>query len=71
MAEIIDYGFDNIKRVAERLREGKVGILPVDTIYGISSVVSEEGSERIYEIKERPQNKSFIVLMTKDRKSVV
>ena len=67
MAEIIDYGFENIGRVAECLEKGEVGILPVDTIYGISSVVSEEGSERIYEIKERPQNKSFIVLMTKEQ----
>ncbi len=67
MAEIIDYGFGNIERVAECLGKGMVGILPVDTIYGISSTVSEEGSARIYEIKERPRNKNFIVLMTKDQ----
>ena len=67
MAQIIDYGYESIPRVAECLRDGMVGILPVDTIYGISSTVTEEGSRRIYEIKERPQNKSFIVLMTKEQ----
>lgn len=67
MSEIIDYTFDNIPLVAERLKMGDVGIIPCDTIYGISSTVTEEGCERIYEIKKRPQSKAFIVLMTKDQ----
>ncbi len=67
MSEIIDYSFDNIPLVAERLKKGEVGIIPCDTIYGISSTVTPEGCERIYEIKKRPQSKSFIVLMTKEQ----
>lgn len=67
MSQILDYTSDNIKLVAEMLKRGDVGIIPCDTIYGISSTVSEEGCERIYEIKKRPQSKAFIVLMTKEQ----
>ena len=42
-----------------------MGIIPSDTIYGISSMVNEEAMERIYEIKERPQSKKLIVLSDK------
>ncbi len=65
MAEIIEHNFENIELVASRLKEGRVGIIPCDTIYGISTTVTKEGSEKIYEIKNRPQNKAFIILMTK------
>ncbi len=67
MSQIIDYTSDNIPLVAEKLKKGEVGIIPCDTIYGISSTVSKEGCERIYEIKKRPQSKAFIVLMTKEQ----
>lgn len=67
MAEIIDYSYENIPLIAELLRKEKVGALPCDTIYGISAVVGESTGERIYEIKNRPQSKSFITLMTKDQ----
>lgn len=67
MAKIIEHTSSNIPLVAQLLKEGKVGIIPCDTIYGISTTVTKEGSEKIYEIKNRPQNKSFIVLMTKDQ----
>ena len=64
-AEIIDYKTENIPLIAERLKRGEVGIFPCDTIYGICACVCEESAERIYEIKHRPQSKSFIELMTK------
>lgn len=67
MAEIIDYSYGNIPRIAELLRERKVGALPCDTIYGISALVGDDTGGRIYEIKNRPQNKSFITLMTKEQ----
>jgi len=67
MARIINHTPDNIPEVAERLRRGEICALPCDTIYGISGIVTALSSERIYEIKERPASKSFIVLMTKEQ----
>ena len=52
------------RRVGELLREGKAGIIPCDTIYGLSAIVHPDCAQRLYEIKRRPQSKSFIVLMT-------
>ena len=64
MAAIIEV--NNIEDTIKRLRNGEVGIIPSDTIYGISSLVTEEAMERIYEIKERPQSKKLIVLSDKN-----
>lgn len=65
MAQIIEYRRENIERIASLFRKGKLGVIPCDTIYGISGCVRDDVRERIYEVKERPQSKSFIVLMTK------
>ncbi len=62
------YDYDNsLERTAALLKAGKVGVLPCDTIYGICAIADEERAERIYEIKERPLNKSFITLLSKDQ----
>lgn len=63
MAVIVDV--ENIEETVKRLKAGEVGIIPSDTIYGISSLVDDEAMERIYEIKERPQSKKLIVLSDK------
>ena len=60
MTAIID--FDNKEEVVMRLKRGEVGIIPSDTIYGISAIVSDKTMDRIYEIKNRPQSKKLIVL---------
>lgn len=52
------------ERVGMMLREGAVGALPCDTIYGLSGIVGKASADRLYEIKRRPQSKSFITLMT-------
>ena len=65
MAKILDYTEASIEEIAERLNRGEVGIFPCDTIYGICAKASKESADRIYEIKERPQSKSFIELMLK------
>ena len=52
------------ERVGRLLRDGRVGVIPCDTIYGLSGIVDMESAERLYEIKRRPQSKSFITLMT-------
>ena len=67
MAVILNHDAEDIEKVAERLKRGEICAVPCDTIYGLSGIVSPLSSERIYEIKERPKNKSFIVLMTKEQ----
>ncbi|MBR1918318.1 MAG: L-threonylcarbamoyladenylate synthase [Spirochaetales bacterium] len=52
------------ERIASLLRENRVGVIPCDTIYGISACANRESAERILEIKRRPKNKSFITLST-------
>ena len=55
-----------VGRVGTLLKEGKAGIIPCDTIYGLSAIAVPECGERLYEIKRRPQSKSFIMLMSKE-----
>ena len=53
-----------VDELAARLMTNEVGIFPVDTIYGIQTIKSESGAERLYELKKRPKSKNFIELMT-------
>lgn len=51
-------------KIAGLLQTGGVGVLPTDTIYGIvGSALLPEVVERIYELKERSDDKPFIVLI--------
>ncbi len=53
----------NNKKIIQYLQDGKVLVLPTDTIYGFSCLVSNKKAiEKIYTIKERPKEKSFIIL---------
>ena len=54
------------EKAGEMLLSGCVGVIPCDTIYGLSGKVSAEIGERLYGIKRRPESKSFITLMTPD-----
>jgi L-threonylcarbamoyladenylate synthase len=52
------------KEAGQLLKAGKIGVIPTDTIYGISSLASREDLiEEIYEIKKRDRNKPFIFLI--------
>ncbi len=53
-----------VEKIASLLRENRVGVIPCDTIYGISAAACRETAERILEIKRRPKNKNFITLTT-------
>ncbi|MCR5732484.1 MAG: L-threonylcarbamoyladenylate synthase [Sphaerochaetaceae bacterium] len=67
MTSIFDYQEKGLEeKVASLLQEGKVGIIPCDTIYGISARANKETAERILEIKRRPKNKNFITLYSKE-----
>lgn len=48
--------------ISELLKKNMIGIIPCDTIYGISAKVNEETSEKIYELKKRKEGKRFITL---------
>ena len=65
-AEIIERSDECAERTGRLLSEGCVGILPCDTIYGLSGIADKPRADRIYEIKRRPLSKSFIILMDKD-----
>ena len=54
---------DEIKRTVDVLKNGGVILYPTDTIWGIGCMASDtKAIDRIYEIKERPSHKSFILL---------
>jgi L-threonylcarbamoyladenylate synthase len=58
------YTIDQINEIADELISGKVGVLPTDTIYGIhASATNFEAIERIYQIKQRDNDKPFIILV--------
>lgn len=51
---------------AKYISAGKVIILPTSTIYGLSCKYDDKNAlERIYELKQRPKNLPFIVLISK------
>lgn len=55
---------DSIEKCVELLKEGKVLILPTDTVYGFSGIVGKT-SEKIRKIKGREETKPFIELIGK------
>lgn len=63
---IFDYCQDSIDNVCKLLLENKIGAIPCDTIYGFSGIANEITKEKIFEIKQRPQNKNLITLTSID-----
>lgn len=55
---------DELKQVAQLLKEGKVILYPTDTIWGIGcDATNAEAVKRVYEIKKRIDSKSMLVLL--------
>ena len=53
------------KKIIEVLKNGGVGVLPTDTLYGlVGSALSQSVVERIYKIKNRNDSKPLIVLIS-------
>jgi L-threonylcarbamoyladenylate synthase len=51
-------------KIIEALKDGKVGLLPSDTIYGLScSALNEKAIKRIYKLKGRDYDKPLIILL--------
>lgn len=55
-----------IDRLVELLSTDAVGVIPADTIYGLSGVADDVTSERIFSVKERPASKNLIMLASLD-----
>lgn len=54
---------ETIKIVADLLKEGGIGVLPCDTIYGLSSIVGI-GEKPLMHVKNRPDSKRFLLICT-------
>lgn len=55
-----------IKQAADVLKEGGLVIIPTDTVYGIAANISNKDAiDRLYEIKRRPKEKPFSLLIDK------
>jgi L-threonylcarbamoyladenylate synthase len=55
---------EDIKQTLEYLRQGGVILYPTDTIWGLGCDATDEKSvDKIFTIKNRPQNKSMIILV--------
>jgi len=54
---------ETVEIVANFLKEGGIGVLPCDTIYGLSSIYGI-GEKPLRFIKKRPDYKPFIILCT-------
>ena len=53
-----------VNKAIESLREGKTILYPTDTIWGIGCDATDEAAvQRIFELKNRPENKSFLALV--------
>ncbi len=53
-----------LKEVADILKRGGLVIIPTETVYGIAANMSNQRSiKRLYEIKGRPKNKAFSLLI--------
>lgn len=54
----------DIKACIKTINEGGCILYPTDTIWGLGcDATNEEAIKKIYELKKRPANKSFIVLL--------
>ena len=55
---------NDIKKALEVLKNGGIILYPTDTIWGIGcDATNEEAVKRVYEIKQREDSKSMLVLM--------
>lgn len=54
----------HLENSIEQLKSGGIILYPSDTIWGLGcDATNDEACQRIHELKERPANKSFIVLV--------
>jgi L-threonylcarbamoyladenylate synthase len=55
----------NINMLVEVLKQGKLAVIPTDTIYGIvAQALNKEAVERLYQIRRKTPSKPFIILIS-------
>ena len=53
------------EEAAQRLRDGEVGVIPTDTLYGtLGSALKPSVVERVYDLRERERDKPMITLIS-------
>ena len=52
-----------ITKAATRLKNNEVGILPFDTLLGITAIITPDTIDRIFKIKDRPPTHPFLVII--------
>lgn len=53
------------KEIIKTLKDGKLVIMPTDTIYGIiGDATNEDVINKVYEVKERPHDKPLLILVS-------
>lgn len=58
------YTMDEFQKVGQLLKSGKIGIIPTDTIYGITgSALISKTVEKIYKLRNRSLKKPMIILI--------
>lgn len=60
-----NYDFpESISCLSKDIKNGKVAVLPTDTVYGLSCIaVNKKAIDRIYKIKKRDKDKPLLVLV--------
>ena len=62
------YSEKDIQSALQTLRTGGIILYPTDTIWGIGcDATNEKAVQKIYELKQRPDHKSMIVLLAAER----
>jgi L-threonylcarbamoyladenylate synthase len=54
----------SIPKIIDHLRANQVIAYPTETVYGLGSLVEQEGLERVAELKERDETKPFLLLVS-------
>lgn len=57
--------FENLSKIISLIKDGKIGIMPTDTIYGIvGSALIPDTVEQIYKLRKRATDKPMIILIS-------
>jgi len=65
--DLDDFSSDDVEIVAGRMREGKVVVLPTETVYGLSAIATSQGAiNKIYKIKKRtPEQQKHLISLVR------
>lgn len=57
--------FENLPKIIRLIKDGKIGVLPTDTIYGlVGSAMNPKVVEKIYKLRKRAFDKPMIILIS-------